>query len=248
MGARLAGSVEGPNVSTGRAWYAVSILRVADVFSIMDRQISYLAGRADREVARRQRHADGLPPRLHLCGLLRRGGSRRSRGSSTGATAAWVIAIGIAIWSLATAAGGLATDYTHLLLARIAVAVGEAVLLPGAVSLIGDLFAPERRGRAMGAFGAAGPVGTGLGLIAGGLLLAAYMASPPSPPWVAGARALASDLRRGGPARPHRGGVHADDPRTSGSIKRGSVRKATERPSTCPSRRSRTTSSATAAR
>jgi MFS family permease len=90
-----------------------------------------------------------------------------------------IIAIGIALWSLATAAGGLATEYWHLLLARVGVAVGEAVLLLGAVSLIADLFPANRRGRAMSIFGASGPFGSGAGLIAGGLILGIFTLAPP---------------------------------------------------------------------
>ena len=40
----------------------------------------------------------------------------------------------IAVWSVATAASGLATAYWHLVAARTGVAIGEAVLIPGAVS------------------------------------------------------------------------------------------------------------------
>jgi MFS family permease len=88
------------------------------------------------------------------------------------------IAAGIAIWSVATAASGLATDYWHLVAARTGVAVGEAVLIPGAVSLLADLFSADKRGRAMGIFGAGAPLGAGVGLLAGGLLLGLFTLSP----------------------------------------------------------------------
>ena len=90
-----------------------------------------------------------------------------------------IIAVGIALWSLATAASGLATDFWHLLVARTGVAVGEAVLIPGAVSLLADLFSADKRGRAMGVFGAGGPLGAGIGLLAGGLLLGLFTAPRP---------------------------------------------------------------------
>ena len=61
--------------------------------------------------------------------------------------------------------------------ARTGVAVGEAVLIPGAVSLLADLFSPDKRGRAMGIFGAGAPVGAGVGLLAGGLLLGHFTPS-----------------------------------------------------------------------
>lgn len=167
-----------PTVSSGRAWYAVGVLLVAYIFSIMDRQIlTLLVGPIQKSLGVN----DTLIGLLHgftfaafygvmglpIARLIDRGNRRV------------VIALGIAMWSLATAAGGLATDYWHLLIARIAVAVGEAVLLPGTVSLLADLFSTEKRGRAMGAFGAAGPVGSGLGLIVGSLILAAYTLNQP---------------------------------------------------------------------
>jgi MFS family permease len=165
-------------VSAGRAWYAVGVLLVAYGFSIMDRQIlTLLVGPIQKSLGAN----DTLMGLLHgftfaafyavmglpIARVIDRGNRR------------WAIAIGIATWSLATAASGLATEYWHLLIARVAVAIGEAVLLPGTISLIADLFPPERRGRAMGAFGAAGSFGSGAGLIAGGLILGAYTASQP---------------------------------------------------------------------
>jgi MFS family permease len=95
-----------------------------------------------------------------------------------------IIATGIALWSLATAASGLASDFWHLVAARTGVAVGEAVLIPGAVSLLADLFAPDRRGRAMGIFGAGGPAGAGIGLLAGGLLLGIFTVTQPALPFL----------------------------------------------------------------
>ena len=86
--------------------------------------------------------------------------------------------------SIATAASGLATEFWHLLVARTFVAVGEAVLFPGAVSLLADLFSPDKRGRAMGVFGAGAPVGAGVGLLAGGLLLGLFTATPAALPFL----------------------------------------------------------------
>ncbi len=165
-------------VARGRAWYAVGVLMAAYIFSIMDRQIlTLLVGPIQKSLDVN----DTMMGLLHgftfaafyavmglpIARLIDRGDRRL------------VIAVGVAVWSLATAASGLATDYWHLLLARIVVAAGEAVLLPGAVSLLADLFTQEQRGRAMGAFGAAGPVGSGAGLLAGGLILGAYTLTQP---------------------------------------------------------------------
>ena len=112
------------------------------------------------------------------------------------------IAVGIAIWSVATAASGLATDYWHLVAARTGVAVGEAVLIPGAISLLADLFSTDKRSRAMGIFGTGAPVGAGVGLLAGGLLLGFFTLSSGALPFLGELAALAGDLHRGRAARP----------------------------------------------
>ena len=51
-----------------------------------------------------------------------------------------LIAFGIALWSMATAACGLVRTFPMLFLARMGVGVGEATLTPAANSMICDLF------------------------------------------------------------------------------------------------------------
>lgn len=52
---------------------------------------------------------------------------------------------GTVLWNVTTLLSAFAHDFTTLLLLRIGVAVGEAVLVPAAMSMIGDLFPRERR-------------------------------------------------------------------------------------------------------
>jgi len=63
-----------------------------------------------------------------------------------------LLSSGAVLWSLGTLACGLAPTFTTLFVARMVVGLGEAALLPAAVSLIGDSFAENRRGLAMGIF------------------------------------------------------------------------------------------------
>ncbi|QRY77817.1 MFS transporter [Pseudomonas sp. PDNC002] len=177
--------------SRGRANYALGILLLAYVFSIMDRQVlSLLVGPIQQSLHVNDSwmgllHGFTFAAFYSLAGLpiarLIDRGNRRL-----------VITVGIGLWCMATAASGLSTEFWHLLLARVGVAVGEAVLLPGAVSLISDLFPAEKRGRALGVFGAGGPVGVGAGLLATGLVLGYFNAHPltlpligPLAPWQA---------------------------------------------------------------
>lgn len=58
----------------------------------------------------------------------------------------------ITVWSLMTAACGMAQNLFQLILARIGVGIGEAGGGPAAVSMISDLFEPRRRATAMAVF------------------------------------------------------------------------------------------------
>jgi MFS family permease len=82
-----------------------------------------------------------------------------------------ILAAGIAIWSLATAASGLAAGFAGLFVARMLVGFGEAALAPCALSMISDSFAPERRGKPVGVYSAALAIGAGLAAIIGAKVL-----------------------------------------------------------------------------
>jgi MFS family permease len=81
-----------------------------------------------------------------------------------------IITIGTALWSLATAASGLAASFAQLLLARIGVGIGEAAGTPATYSIISDYFSPQRRASAMSVVGLAVPLGAFLGGSAGGFI------------------------------------------------------------------------------
>lgn len=63
-----------------------------------------------------------------------------------------LVALGTAVWSILTAASGLAQSYLQMFVSRLGVGVGEAVCAPAGQSLIGDLFPPNQRARAMAVF------------------------------------------------------------------------------------------------
>jgi MFS family permease len=85
-----------------------------------------------------------------------------------------LIAIGTAVWSLLTAASGLAQNYTQLFLSRVGVGLGEASCAPAGQSLIGDLFPPQQRARAMGVFMLGLPAGLFLAYYTAGTIGAAF--------------------------------------------------------------------------
>lgn len=85
-----------------------------------------------------------------------------------------LIALGVALWSLATAGGALATGLVSFILARALVGVGEAAYATIAPSLISDYYPPGRRNRMLTIFYVAIPVGAALGFTLGGLIGNAY--------------------------------------------------------------------------
>lgn len=79
-----------------------------------------------------------------------------------------IVAFGVLLWSLCTASSGLAPDYPTLLASRVGVAIGEAVLVPATISLIGDLFEPSKRTLPIAIFmGTASLMGSGAFIIGG---------------------------------------------------------------------------------
>lgn len=79
-----------------------------------------------------------------------------------------VLVISLTVWSGMTAICGLAQNFVHLLLARTAVAIGEAGCTPPSHSMITDLFPKDWRVRAITIFSLGLPVGILLGLAFGG--------------------------------------------------------------------------------
>ena len=78
---------------------------------------------------------------------------------------------GIALFALASLAGGFATDQAWLLVARVVQGIGGALAAPASLSLIAVTFPEGReRNRAMGVYSAVSIAGAAIGLIAGGLL------------------------------------------------------------------------------
>lgn len=93
-------------------------------------------------------------------------GDRRSRTR--------LMALGVGVWSLATAASGIVRSFQQLLGARAAVGVGEAAYGTISPALISDYFPRDKRGRAFAVFYVAIPVGAAVGYILGGELEHAF--------------------------------------------------------------------------
>jgi len=83
----------------------------------------------------------------------------------------WLIASGVALWSVMTASCGLANTFWQLFASRVGVGVGEATLSPCSYALIADLFPPEKRARPLSVFTLGIPIGSGMALMIGGTVI-----------------------------------------------------------------------------
>lgn len=81
-----------------------------------------------------------------------------------------IIAAAVTVWSIATAMAGFTHNFIHLLLSRSVLGVGEAGYAPASLSMIGDYFPRESRGRRLSLWSTGNLIGTALGLILGGAL------------------------------------------------------------------------------
>src|SRR2546423_7259086 len=81
-----------------------------------------------------------------------------------------VFAAGLAVFTLASAACGLAQDPTQLILARVVQAVGGALLTPQTLAILTSIFPAERRGAAFGIWGGVAGLATIAGPVLGGVL------------------------------------------------------------------------------
>lgn len=152
------------------AWYMVALLLVIYTFSFIDRQILGLLGpaiKADFGISDTQ---FGLLTGFAFAvfytvfGLFcaRIADSKSRRG---------LIAAGLFLWSLMTAASSLALNFVSLFLLRMGVGVGEATLAPAANSILADSFPKKRLATALSVYSMGIPVGSALAFIVGGAVI-----------------------------------------------------------------------------
>ena len=159
------------------AWYVIGVLMLAYIVSYVDRSILTLLvepikrdiGVSDTQVS--LLHGFAFALFYTLMGLpIGRLADRRHRVG--------IIAVGVAVWSVMTAACGVARSFGSLFLARVGVGVGEAALNPAAYSLIADYFRPHLISRATSTYVMGTYLGFGIAYIVGGWVVAAVADTP----------------------------------------------------------------------
>lgn len=82
-----------------------------------------------------------------------------------------IIAIGLVLWSLATAFSAFARNFTQLFMMRMGVGVGEAALAPAASSMIADSFPRHKLGLALSIYTTGVTLGMGFAYLFGGYVI-----------------------------------------------------------------------------
>jgi len=155
------------------AWIALAILCFVYALNFLDRQLlSILAKPIQDEL----RVSDGQLGRisgfyfaLFYCLIAIPVGWLADRANRVR-----VLSFACALWSAATVACGLTSSYPQLVLARMAVGVGEAGGVPPSYALISDYFPSGQRGTALGLYNLGPPIGQALGVAFGASIAAAY--------------------------------------------------------------------------
>ena len=81
-----------------------------------------------------------------------------------------IIAVCVGVWSIATTLAGFTTNFAQLFVTRTVLGIGEAGYAPATLSLLGDYFSKEHRGRVLSFYSIGNLIGTALGLVLGGLV------------------------------------------------------------------------------
>ncbi|HCL59078.1 MAG TPA: MFS transporter [Acinetobacter sp.] len=151
-------------------WYVVIICMVAYILSFVDRQILSLMIepiKADLMLSDTQFSLlQGLAFSLFYAFMgvpIAALADKKSRVK--------IISVGIAFWSLATAACGLSKNFIQMFLARLSVGAGEAALSPAFYSIVADLFPKHKLGRALGVYAIGAFIGSGLAFLIGGYVI-----------------------------------------------------------------------------
>ncbi|MGE0830205.1 MAG: MFS transporter [Hyphomonadaceae bacterium] len=128
----------------GRAWYAVILLTLLYIMSYIDRLIlALLIDPLGSELHVSDTQA-GLLVGLGFAVVYSLAGLPLAQMLDRGQRRLIVVG-GVLTWSTMTVASGFAPNFELLLLFRAGVAVGEAVLTPAAISMIADMYPPQRR-------------------------------------------------------------------------------------------------------
>ena len=166
-----------PVYGPARYWYVTGVLMLAYMVSYVDRSILTLLvepirrdmGFSDIQISLLHGLAFALFYSLMGFPIGRIADKRHRVG---------IIAIGIAVWSLMTAACGIARNFVQFFLARVGVGVGEAALNPAVYSILTDYFPREKLSRGISTYVMGTYMGFGVSYLVGAWVLGVVQGMP----------------------------------------------------------------------
>ncbi len=161
------------SVTEGYRWYVVWLLFAVYVLNFVDRQILTILIEPIKNEFKFSDMQMGMLGGLAFAVLYSVLGIPIARFADK-ANRVSIISASLAVWSFFTVVTGMAQSFTQLLLARVAVGIGEAGCTPPAYSIISDYFEKKRRTTAisiytMGIYG-----GVFVGYLVGALVAQKY--------------------------------------------------------------------------
>lgn len=152
-----------------RQWYTLGVLTVAYVFCLIDRKLPFILVEPIRHDLGLSDTQIGLLTGLVFTLIYSSSAIPVARIADR-FSRKWVMTASVVVWSALTSAGGFATNFWQLAVARAGVAIGESGCMPAAHSMLADTFPEHKRATAASIFMAGAPIGILIGLGAGGII------------------------------------------------------------------------------
>lgn len=143
--------------SRRQAWFALAVLFAINLMNFYDRQ---LGGAVMEPIVKEWSLSDTDMGKLNTAFVLVYAAVGVPLGRlSDRYPRTRILSGGVTLWSLLTAASGAMWNYNSMFVTRVGVGIGEASCAPAANSLVGDLFPPHKRARALSIFMLGLPLG-----------------------------------------------------------------------------------------
>lgn len=155
------------------AWYVLAMLLIVYVFNWFDRYLLIITMESIKRDLGISDTALGLLTGIVFSAVYSVAGLFVARWADLTSRRS-IITGGLVLWSVMTAACGMAGNFLHLAIARFGVGIGESACSPPSHSLISDYFKLNQRATALAIFSLGLYVGLGLGLSVGGWLNEQY--------------------------------------------------------------------------